>query len=69
MPEKTIKCYITFNTSVIQYIAYDFILNLRVFRTRIENLKQQIRRDSIQVTYGKFVTSLVQQDIRKKTDL
>ena len=42
------------------YIANDF-LNLRVFRTKIENLKHQIRRDIIQVTFQKFVTSLVQK--------
>ena len=43
------------------YITKEF-LNLRVFRTKIGNLKQQIRKDIIQVNYfRKFVTSLVQK--------
>ena len=40
-----------------------FFLNLRVSRTKIENLKRQIGRDIKHVTFIIFVTLLV-QDIR-----
>ena len=38
-----------------------FLLNLRFFRTNIENLKQQIGRDINRITFRKFLTSLVQK--------
>ena len=52
------------------YIA-NYFLNLRVSRTKIENLKWQIGGDIIPLTFGKFVTSLVQKlkILGKKTDL
>ena len=43
------------------YIVNDIFLNLRVFRTKIEHLKWRLKRDTIQITFGKFVTLLVQQ--------
>ena len=43
------------------YIANDFFLNLRVFRTKIENLKWQIGRDIIPLSFWKFVTSKVKK--------
>ena len=42
------------------YITNNF-LNLRDFRTEIENLKWENRRDIIQVTFRKIVTLLVQK--------
>ena len=43
------------------YIANYFFLNLRVSRTKIENLKQPIGGDIILLTFKKFVSSLVQK--------
>ena len=43
-----------------QRLYRPFFLNLRVSRTKIENLKQQIRKDINHVTFQKFVTLLVQ---------
>ena len=49
------------------YIANPFFLNLKVSRTTIKNLRLQSGRDIIQVTFGKFVTSLVQK-LKKKCE-
>ena len=53
------------------YIANYFVLNLRVSRTTIENLRCQFGGDIIPLTFGKFVTLLVQKlkILGRKTDL
>ena len=53
------------------YIATYFFLNLKVSRAKIENLKWRIGGDIIPLTFGKFVTLLVQKlkTLRKKTDM
>ena len=43
------------------YIASPFFLNLKVSRTTIESLRWQFGGEIIQVTFGKFVTLLVQK--------
>ena len=40
------------------YIADPFFLNLEVSKTNVENLRWQVDRDIIRVTFRKFVTSL-----------
>ena len=42
------------------YIANYFFLNLKVSRTTIENLRWRFSGDIIPLTFGKFVTLLVQ---------
>ena len=44
-----------------QWLYHLFFLNLRVSRPTIKNLKWQVETDIIWVTFGKFVTSLVQK--------
>ena len=44
-----------------QWLYRPFFLNLRVSRTKIENLKRQSGRDFNKVIFRKFVTSLVQK--------
>ena len=53
------------------YIATYFFLNLKVSKAKIENLKLRIGGDIIPLTFGKFVTLLVQKlkTLRKKTDM
>ena len=53
------------------YIANYFVLNLRVSRTTIENLRCRFGGDIILLTFGKFVTLLVQKlkILGRKTDL
>ena len=53
------------------YIATYFFLNLRISRAKIENLKWRIGGDIIPLTFGKFVTLLVQKlkMLGKKTDM
>ena len=53
------------------YIATYFFLNLRISRAKIENLKWWIGGDIIPLTFGKFVTLLVQKlkMLGKKTDM
>ena len=53
------------------YIANYLVLNLRVSRTTIENLKWWVGGDIIPLTFGKFVTLLVQKlkILGRKTDL
>ena len=47
------------------YIAILFVLDYKVSRTKIENLRWQLSGEIIQVTFGKSSTSLVQQ-LKKK---
>ena len=47
------------------YIANCFFLNLKVSRTTIKNLRWQLGGETTQVTFGKFVTLLV-QNLKKK---
>ena len=51
--DTAVKVNLNRNTGRIQF---NFFLNLRVSRTKFENLKRQIG-----VTFGKFVTSWVQK--------
>ena len=50
-----------FSSVHCQRLYYLFFLNLRVSRTKIENLKQQIKRDINHITFRKFVTLLVEK--------
>ena len=47
------------------YVANPFFLNLRVSKTKIENLRWEVGEDIIQVTFGKLVDNHWSKNLRK----